>query len=132
MDTDSDSEMDGPLPSNVPDQAALVIDGMAACNEQTVFKAAIKNCNDLASYFVQAIECKGLMFESVCVVFDNYSVKNSLKATTRSHRTGGKSSRIMDYKVDDCTAIRDVQAFLSSTATKDQLTIYLANSHHHV
>ena len=29
MDTDSDSEMDGLLPSNVPDQAALVIDGVA-------------------------------------------------------------------------------------------------------
>ena len=29
MDTDSDSEMNGLLPSNVPDQAALVIDGVA-------------------------------------------------------------------------------------------------------
>ena len=33
---------------------------------------------------------------------------------------------------DDRTAIRDMQAFLSSTETKDHLTIYLANSHHHV
>ena len=66
MDMDSDSEMDGPLPSNVPDQAALVIDGMAVVNEQTVFKAALKNCNDLASYFVKANDRKGLTYESVC------------------------------------------------------------------
>ena len=74
------------VPSNVPDQTALV-DSMAVVNQQTVFKDAVKNRNDFASYFVQAIDRKGLTYESVCVVFDDYSVKNSLKATTQSRLT---------------------------------------------
>lgn len=48
------------------------------------------------------------------VVFDDYS---HISAKTRSHKR---------YKVDDTTGFEDFKDFLSTTITKDQLTLYLA------
>ena len=60
------------------------------------------------------------------VVFDNYSALSSLKDATRKLRTKGKSKQQPCYKVEDATPIKDFATFLSSTKTKDQLTLYLA------
>lgn len=110
----------------IPENSCLVIDGMAVVHEQAVLKSVIKNCADLANCFVQAIDQKSRGYDSVCVVFDNYKVQSSLKETTRKRRTGGKSSQVTAYKVDDSTPIRDFMGFLSSTHTKDLLTLYLS------
>ena len=90
------------------DNTCIVCDGMAVVNEQVVFKGAISNCD---SY----------------VVFDNYDVASSLKETTRNQRTKGKCNQFRDYKVEDKTCIKDFGVFLSSTGTKDLLTLYLAD-----
>ena len=108
------------------ENVSLVLDGMVIVNELVVFRSAIKTCEDLAKYFVQAIDNKSRKYESTCLVFDNYKVQFSMKEQTRKRRTGGKASIVTAYKVDDSTPIHDFTGFLSSTHTKDLLTLYLS------
>ena len=54
------------------------------------------------------------------VVFDDYIVESTLKETTRKCRTGGKLACMPHYQIED-----DIN-FLSSTETKNRLTLYLA------
>ena len=56
---------------------------------------------------------------------DDYSVESSLKEPTRKCRTGGKSAFVPHYQIEDHTCIKDFSNFLSSTRTKDRLTLYL-------
>ena len=91
-----------------------------------MFKDAIKNCKDLASHVVQAVERKSHHYTGAYVVFDDYNVQSSLKHRTRNLRTGGKSVYMPHYKIEDGTRIKDFTKFLSSTQTKDRLTLYLA------
>ena len=83
-----------------------------------VFKGYINNCKDLANRFVCATGSTS--HECVCsyVVFDNYNVKSSLNDSTRKRHTRGKSSYVVNYKINDNTKIRDFATFLSSTKTK--------------
>ena len=107
-------------------ETCVLYDGMAIVQEQAVFKANIKTCKDLATHVVDAINITSHSYASTYVVFDNYSVPSSLKASTRKRRTKGRSSHIPEYQVDDNTPIKDFSAFLGSSKTKDLLTIYLA------
>ena len=107
-------------------ETCVLYDGMAIVQEQAVFKANIKTCKDLATHGVDAINIKSHSYASTYVVFDNYSVPSSLKASTRKRRTKRRSSHIPEYQVDDNTPIKDFSAFLGSSKTKDLLTIYLA------
>ena len=94
--------------------------------EQAVFMVNTKTCKDLATHVVDTINIKSHSYASTYVVFDNYSVPSSLKASTRKRHTKGRSSHIPKYQVDDNTLIKDFSAFLGSSKTKDLLTIYLA------
>ena len=111
---------------NVPPQTCILFDAMAVVQELVVFKSVIKNCNDLAKQFVKAIDRKSHGYICTYVIFDDYSVESSLKDATRKLRTKGKSKQQPCYKVDDVTPINDFGMFLSSTKTKDQLTLYLS------
>ena len=117
-----------PSPEEVAilEQTCIVFDGMAVVNELIVAKESIKKCSDLANYFVNAIDRKSSDYSISCVVFDNYSIQASMKYNTRQRRTGGRSSRTPDYKIDDSTKINDFTTFLRSTKTKELLTLYLA------
>lgn len=109
-----------------PDGAAVIIDAMAVVHEMAVFKHEISTCRDLAEHFVGAINIKSRRYSKSYVVFDQYS-QSSLKETTRKRRTGGKVWRGTEYKVDMNTRIKDLNKFLSSTKTKELLTIFLAH-----
>ena len=63
---------------------------MAIVNEQVVFKDVIKNCNDLSEHLVRAVDRKAYGYTSAYIIFDHYSLKSSLKDTTRKRHTGGK------------------------------------------
>ena len=108
------------------DQTCLLFDGMAVVNEQAFYKDSINNCSDLADYFVDAIDKKSHSYAFSYVLFDNYTVKSSMKDDTRQQRTGGKSLYKPAYKVEDSTQIRDLTNFLASKKTKELLTLYLA------
>ena len=73
----------------------------------TCCQDAIKNCKDLADHVVCvcALQRKSYSYTGAYVVSDDYSVESSLK---------------------DHTCIKDFNNFLSSTRTKDRLTLYLA------
>ena len=112
--------------SQIPSQACILFDAMAVVQELVVFKSVIKNGNDLAKLFVQAIDKKSQRYMCTYVVFGDYSVQSSLKDATRKLRSKGKSKQQPCYKVEDATPITDFGTFLSSTKTKDQLTLYLS------
>ncbi len=99
---------------------------MAVVQEQAVFKSDIHKCRDLADHVVHALHNKSIGYATACVVFDDYTVSHSMKAMTRVRRTKGRSTYVPTYKVDDETRIKDFNSFLSSSTTKDMLTLYLA------
>ena len=112
--------------TTVPEHTCLLPDAMEVVNQQAAFKGNINNCKDLANHLVCATGSKTHEYVCSYVVFDNYNVRSSLNDSTRKRRTGGKSSYVVNYKIDDDTKIRDFATFLSSTNTKDLLTLYLA------
>ena len=89
---------------------------------------AVKNvwtCMELGTAYVNLIDSKGRGYDQVRVIFDNYTKVSSMKEGTRERRRG-KVKAIRSYIVEDSTAINDKSLFLSSNATKDSLTLYLA------
>jgi len=69
------------------------------------------------------------MTDEVHLVFDRYDLPTSLKEATRERRQGGKPATA--YHVEDNVPVGKVSAkqFLSSTTTKNELTVYLAFRH---
>lgn len=119
-------QADAPLLDDLPlDRASIIIDAMAVVHEMAVFKDKISSCGDLAEHFVNAINSKSRPYSKCYVVFDQYC-QSSLKEITRQRRSGAKLSRGTEYKVDRNTRIKDLNKFLSSTKTKELLTIFLA------
>ena len=104
---------------------SIIIDGMAVAQEMVVYKSQIKTCRDLLDCFVRSIDSKSVGYIDAYVVFDNYSINNSLKDRTRERRTAGKTQD-KGYKVDDTTRIKDFKSFLSTKETKANLVLYLA------
>ena len=104
---------------------SIIIDGTAVVQEMVVYKSQIKTCRDLLDCFVRRIDSKSVGYIDAYVVFDNYSINDSLKDRTRERRTAGKTQD-KEYKVDDTTRIKDFKSFLSTKETKANLVLYLA------
>ena len=102
----------------------LIVDGMAAVQELMAVKS-FENCHVLSNAYVELINAKAHNYHVTSVVFDNYSIKESLKETTRERRRGNKAP-VIGYQVSDTTTIKDAKSFLGSTTTKDSLILYLA------
>ena len=100
---------------------------MVIVQELVVFKTQIKTCKDLLLRFVNFIDHKLKSYRIGYIVFVNYSVETSLKYATRKRCTDGKSVH-KGYKVEDSTRIKYFGIFLSSTVTKNNLTLYLAQN----
>jgi hypothetical protein len=110
----------GPAASN----KCLIVDGMAVVQELMAVRS-FENCLDLSNAYVKLINAKACNYHVSRVVFDNYSITESLKETTRERRRGGKKAPV-GYQVNDSTKIKDRNTFLGSNTTKDSLTLYLA------
>jgi len=110
--------------TNEEEGVCLIVDGMAVLQELMAVKN-VKTCKELGTSYVKLIDSKGRGYGQVRVIFDNYTKVSSLKEGTRERRRG-KSKAIRSYIVEDSTSIRDKSLFLSSNATKDSLTLYLA------
>ncbi|KAG0729586.1 hypothetical protein GWK47_030011 [Chionoecetes opilio] len=108
------------------DNTCIIFDGMAIVQEMAANKERIKTCKDLSDAITRAVNYKSKGYVIVYVIFDDYSVQTSMKNVTRKRRTGDKSLG-RGFKVDKTTPIRDFASFLASTATKDSLTLFLAD-----
>ncbi len=120
------SQTESPLQENNQNTTSmcLVVDGMAVVQEIMAVKP-LKNCKELVDAYVTLIDAKGHNYNTIRVVFDNYVVEGSLKEATRDRRRGSKAP-VKGYKVEDATKIKNVKAFLGSTTTKANLTLFLA------
>eukprot|EP00112_Aurelia_sp_Birch-Aquarium-sp1_P013562 Seg2881.2 transcript_id=Seg2881.2/GoldUCD/mRNA.D3Y31 product="hypothetical protein" protein_id=Seg2881.2/GoldUCD/D3Y31 len=85
-----------------------------------------ENCKEFGAAFVKTINFKARGYDVTRVIFDNYSVENSMKGATRERRRGS-TSIVKVYKVDDNTKIKSIKQFLASSVTKDSLTLYLSH-----
>ena len=68
-----------------------IVDGMAEV-QATDKPKPIKTCNDLGDHSVSRTNSKFGTYDEVHVIFDDCTVKNSLKTATRSKRLGGLAS----------------------------------------
>ena len=91
----------------------------------------IKTCAQWADHFTAILDSKTKEYSEIHVVFDRYNLPSSLKEATREKRQGGKPPT--KYHVEDNTPVGKVSAkqFLSSTSTKDEVTVYLAKRARH-
>jgi len=102
-----------------------VIDGMVVVQELAA-TGTVKTCRNIADQFIAAIGRRTEHYSTFHVVFDNYTIKNSLKQTTRDKRSSGLQCR--DYVCSDNTPVKEsLHKFLSSVSTKQSLTVYLAS-----
>ena len=102
----------------------LVIDGMAVVQDISAVRN-FQSYNELGAAIVKLINFKSRGYDVTRVIFDNYSVENSMKDATRERRRGSKSI-VKVYKVDYNTKIKSMKQFLASFVTKDLLTLYLS------
>ena len=116
---------------NLSDMKVAIVDGMAEV--QAIDKPkSIKTCKDLGHHFASRIKAKFGTYNEVHVIFDDYTVKNSLKTATRSKRLGGLAS--VRYKITDSTKIQHVpmKKLLSHEGTKDELTMFFSEKIMHM
>jgi len=110
----------------------IVIDGMVVV-QQLAAQGAVETCGEFAKKFIKAIVEKTEHYATFHVVFDNYTVKQSLKQSTRDKRHGSLQHR--EYICSETTQVKtSFQNFLSGAATKHSLTLYLASAllQHHM
>jgi len=92
----------------------------------------VKTCAQWAGYFTATLDSKCSDSDEVRLVLDRYDLPTSLKEATGHRRQGDKPATA--YRVTDNIPISKMSAkqFLSSTTTKDELTVYLAKKalHH--
>ena len=112
------------LPAEEQSAATLIVDGMAVVQELMAVKN-FKNAKELGKAYVKLVDAKAQGYDSIRVIFDNYTKETSVKEITRERRRG-KLKEIRSFKVEDSTQIKDKTMFLASNITKDSLTIYLA------
>ena len=104
---------------NQSDMKVAIVDGMAEV--QAIDKPkSIKTCNDLGDHFASRTKSKFGTYDEVHVIFDDYTVKNSLKTATRSKRLGGLASVL--YRITDSRKIQYIplKTPLSHVGTKDE------------
>jgi hypothetical protein len=101
-----------------------VVDAMVVVQELAA-TAKVETCADFAEQFVHAMHKRTHQYNTMHIIFDNYTVQNSLKQSTRDKRSSGQHSRA--YICSDNTPIKvSVHNFLSNVSTKQSLTSYLA------
>ena len=107
---------------NLSDMKVAIVVGMAEV--QAIDKP--KSIKDLGHHFASRIKAKFGTYDEVHVIFDDYTVKNSLKTATRSKRLGGLAS--VRYKIIDSTKIQHIpmKKLLSLEGTKDELTMFFS------
>ena len=97
-----------------------------------MFRQWVSHCAQWADHFIAMHDSKCSDYDEVHLVFDRNDLPTSLKEATRERRQGGKPATA--YHVEDNTPVGKVSAkqFLSSTTTKDELTVYLGKKalHH--
>jgi len=115
----------------LPPRKVIVIYGMAVV--QAMGKPPwVKTCAQWADYLTATLDSKCSDYDEVHLVLDRYHLPTSLKEATRNRRQGDKPATA--YHVTDNTPFSKMPAkqCLSSTTTKDELTVYLAKKalHH--
>ena len=108
---------------NLSDMKVAIVDGMAEV--QAIHKpSSIKTCKDLGEHFESRIKSKFGTYDEVHVIFDDYTVKNSLKTATRSKRLSGLAS--VRSRITDSTKIQHIpmKKLLYHESTKDELTMF--------
>eukprot|EP00794_Sanderia_malayensis_P002266 gene2266-2603_t len=110
--------------NEVSPKKCLVIDGMAVVQEISAVRN-FESCKELGAAIVKLIDFKARGYDMTRVIFDNYSVENSMKDATRERRRGSKAI-VKVYKVDDNTKIKSMKQFLASSVTKDSLILFLS------
>lgn len=94
---------------------------------QELSMVSVKTCSEFSQYFVRRVEHLASSYCNVHLVFDRYDHEQSLKQRTRVHRYG-QAADSYHFVVNDNTQIKvPFKKFISSSKTKDQLTVYLAN-----
>ena len=86
----------------------------------------IKTCSQFAKVYAAAIDRKCCGYQKGHVIFDNYTIKRSVKDITRKKRAS-KVIPSVGQKVTNNTPIKDYKRFLSSKETKNSLVLYLAD-----
>ena len=109
-----------------------IMDGMVFV-QYSSSSSAVTTCSDIADQYISIISRITENYRTVHVVFDNYTVRQSVKQSTREKRTKGQLSA--EYICTDSTRVPgSVKKFLSHVKTKHSLTIYLAKKlleHYH-
>ena len=116
---------------NLSDMKVAIVDGMAEV--QAIDKPkSIKTCNDLGDHFASRTKSKFGTYDEVHMIFDDYTVKNSLKTATRSKRLGGLAS--LRYRITDSTKIQHtpMKKPLSHEGTMDELTMFFSEKIMHM
>ena len=82
---------------------------------------------ELSDHFIVRFYTKYNRYDEVHLIFDDYTISNSLKTAIRKKRLGQSVS--LHYKIDDSSKIQHLtmKRLLSHVQTKDELTVYLAN-----
>ena len=82
---------------------------------------------ELSDHFIARFYTKYNRYDEVHLIFDDYTISNSLETATRKKRLGQSVS--VHYKIDDSSTIQHLtmKRLLSHVQTKDELTVYLAN-----
>ncbi|KAK7068630.1 hypothetical protein SK128_011191 [Halocaridina rubra] len=92
----------------------------------------VKICAQWVDHFRATLNSKCSDYDEIHLVFDRYDLPTSLKEAKRERHQDGKPATA--YHVTDNTPVSKMSAkqFLSSTTTKDELTVYLAKKalHH--
>jgi len=102
----------------------LIVDGMAVLQELMAVRN-FQRGKELARAYVKVIDTRAQGYAAVRVVFDNYTKAILLKESTRERRRG-KVKEVRSFKVEYSTQIKDKATFLASNATKDSVTLYVA------
>ena len=86
----------------------------------------VKTCAQLADHFTATLDSKCREYDKIHLAFDSYNLPTSLKEATRERRQGRKPATAHTSSQTAQIGMVSAKQFLSSTATKDQLTVYLA------
>ena len=86
----------------------------------------------LRDHFASRTKSKFRTYDEVHVIFDDHTVKNSLKTATRSKRLGGLAS--VRYRITDSTNIQHIpkKKLLPPEGTKNELTMFFSEKIMHM
>jgi len=100
---------------------AAVVDDMVVV-QQLAVTATVTTCRNTANRFIAVVDRRTEHYSILHVVFDNYTVKTSLKEPTRDKRNSG----LVCEDCSDMSVTVSLQNFIASVQTKHNLTVYTA------